>query len=115
MACTLCILTLVPLGRYGKIAMFQGESGAAAEGKVPGYRCYFMSGEHIQAVQNFECTDDAEVILKSSTLLDSHPEHRAVEIWEGKRLVAHIGKTRLADTNAQHEGNVYALCSKPER
>jgi len=34
-----------------------GESGAAAEGEMPGYRCYFMSGEHIQAVQTFECAD----------------------------------------------------------
>ena len=42
---------------------------------MPGYRCYFMSGEHIQAVQNFECTDDAEVILKSSALLNSQSKH----------------------------------------
>jgi hypothetical protein len=79
---------------------------------VPGYRCYLMSGEHIQAVQNFECADDAEVMLKSSARLDSHPEHRAVEIWEDKRLVARLTRNRPADADTQHEGNVYALRSK---
>jgi hypothetical protein len=81
---------------------------------VSGYRCYFMSGEHIQAVQNFECADDAEVILKSSALLNAKPEHPAVEIWEGKRLVARLTKDLLANTNAQPEGNICALRKKPE-
>jgi hypothetical protein len=47
-----------------------------------------MSGEHSRAVQTYECADDAEVILKAWTLVESHPEHQNVEIWEGKRLVA---------------------------
>jgi hypothetical protein len=81
---------------------------------VSGYRGYFMSGEHIQAVQNFECADDAEVILKAGTLLNSKPQHPAIEIWEGKRLVAHLTKSPLANTDTQHEGNIHVLRSKSE-
>jgi hypothetical protein len=47
-----------------------------------------MSGEHIRAVQTIEGTNDAEVILKAVALLDTHPEHQIVEIWDGKRMVA---------------------------
>jgi len=81
---------------------------------VAGYRCYFMSGEHIQAVQNFECADDAEVILKAGALLKSKPEHPGIEIWEGKRLVAHLTKSPLVNTDTQHEGNIHVLRSKSE-
>ena len=55
---------------------------------MAGYRCYLMSGEHIRAVQTYECADDAAVILKASEFLEAHPEHASVEIWEGKRFVA---------------------------
>jgi hypothetical protein len=79
-----------------------------------GYRCYFMSGKHIQAVESFECADDAEVILKSSLFLDWHREHPTVEIWEGKRLVARLTKNPPASANTQQEGNVHALHSKPK-
>jgi hypothetical protein len=51
-----------------------------------------MSGDHIQAVQTYECADDAEVILKASALLKSNPAHPAVEIWQGKRLVARLNR-----------------------
>jgi hypothetical protein len=57
---------------------------------VPAYRCYLMSGGHIRAVQIVECADDAEVMLKAAALLDAHPEHQNVEIWDGKRMVAHL-------------------------
>lgn len=63
---------------------------------VTGYRCYLMSGETSQAVQNFECADDAEVILKANALLDSNPE-----IWEGKRLVARVTRNPAAETFQQ--------------
>jgi hypothetical protein len=46
------------------------------------YRCYLMSGDNFQAVQTCECANDAEVILKATALLDSKPEHQAVEIWQ---------------------------------
>jgi hypothetical protein len=76
------------------------------------FRCYFMSGEHIQAVHRYECANDAEVILKANELLKAHPEHPAMEIWEGKRLVARLTKNPHAQT--QQEGNVHVLHSKPK-
>lgn len=77
------------------------------------YRCYLMSGEHIQAVQTYECADDAEVILKAGTLLKSKPEHPAIEIWEGKRLVARFTKGPPGSSNTQQKGSIYALRSEP--
>ena len=56
---------------------------------MPGYRCYFMTGDAIHAVQIFECADDPEVILRATALLDSKPEHH-IEIWEGPRIVARV-------------------------
>ena len=69
--------------------------------QVTGYRCFLMSGETIQAVQAYECMDDAEVILKAKALLDSKPEHPAVEIWEGKRLVARLARNTTGETSQQ--------------
>lgn len=57
---------------------------------MPPYRCYLMSGDRIQVVKIFECADDAEVILKATALLDVHPEHQNVEVWDGKRMVARV-------------------------
>lgn len=54
---------------------------------MPAYRCYLMSSDQIQGVRIFECADDAEVILKAAALLESHPEHQNIEIWDGKRMV----------------------------
>jgi hypothetical protein len=79
-----------------------------------GYRCYFVSGESIQAVRTFECADDAEVISKAGALLKSQPEHPAIEIWEGQRLVARLTKDLLANAGTQHEGKIYALHGKPK-
>lgn len=71
---------------------------STAEGDfVTAYRCYLMSGEKIQTVQTFECTDDAEVILKATALLNAHPEHQSVEIWEGKRMVAHVPRREQSE------------------
>ena len=58
-----------------------------AEVRVAAFRCYFMNDDRILNVHTHECTDDAEVILKGWELLDSTPEHPALEICEGKRLV----------------------------
>jgi hypothetical protein len=60
---------------------------------MPRYRCYLMTGEHIRAVQNFECDNDAEVILKAAALLQSQPQHQKLEVWQDKRLVAHIPRS----------------------
>ena len=79
---------------YGSIIAAQGHP-------VSEYRCYLMSGETIQAVQTYECADDAEVILKASALLDSKPQHAAVEIWEGKRLVARLARIPASESSQQ--------------
>ena len=71
-----------------------------------GYRCLLMSGETIQAVQTYECANDAEVILKARALLDSKPEHPAVEIWEGKRLVARLTRNPATESSQQDNANV---------
>jgi hypothetical protein len=66
------------------------------------YRCYLIRGERIQAVQIFDCADDAEVILKASALLCSKPEYQDIEIWNDARMVA-----RLPQPEQSHdEGNV---------
>jgi hypothetical protein len=51
-----------------------------------------MNSDRILDVYTHACTDDAEVILKGWALLDSTPEHPAMEIWEGKRLVARLNR-----------------------
>ena len=61
------------------------------------YRCYLMSGDNFQAVQTYECANDAEVILKATALLDSKPEHQTVEIWQGSRLVTRIPRRERLD------------------
>jgi hypothetical protein len=62
------------------------------EARVAAFRCYFMNGDRILDVHTHECADDAEVILKGWQLLGSTPEHPAIEIWEGKRLVARLNR-----------------------
>ncbi|HET6160744.1 MAG TPA: hypothetical protein VFE34_20535 [Dongiaceae bacterium] len=58
---------------YRAISADQPPSGEdRSEGYMSAYRCYLMSGEHIQAVQSLECLDDAEVILEATALLTSH-------------------------------------------
>ena len=57
------------------------------------YRCYLMSGEHIQGVKVWDAPDDAEVLIKVGQLLKDHPEHSSIEVWEGKRLVAHLSRS----------------------
>src|SRR5215470_8795529 len=54
------------------------------------YRCYLMTGEHIQGVRILQCIDDAEVVTRAAELLDASPEHSGVEVWQGKRLVERI-------------------------
>ena len=73
---------------------------------MSGYRCLLISGETIQAVQTYECADDAEVILKAKALLDSKPEHPAVEIWEGKRLVARLSRNPAPEPSLQADADV---------
>ena len=70
-----------------------------------------MSGDSIHAVQTFECADDAEVILKGWSLLEAKPEHQAIEIWEGKRMVARLARNASA---RQATENIHQLYHKPQ-
>jgi hypothetical protein len=70
-----------------------------------------MSGDGIQAVQTFECADDAEVILKGWSLLEAKPEHPAIEIWEGKRMVARLARNTSAQRATE---NIHRLYHKPQ-
>ena len=56
------------------------------------FRCYFMNGDRILGVHINECADDAEAILMGWALLESTPEHPALEIWDGKRMVARLDR-----------------------
>jgi hypothetical protein len=49
-----------------------------------------MTGEQIQAVQMFECSDDSAVVVKAIAFLESKPEYQAIEIWNGPRFVTRI-------------------------
>jgi hypothetical protein len=68
---------------------------------VTGYRCFLMSGDKIQAVQTLECADDAEVILRARAILDSKPQHAAIEIWEGKRLMDRLTRDQTGASSQQ--------------
>ena len=86
-----------------------------SEGKhVSGYRCLLTSGETIQAVQTYECEHDAEVILKAKALLDSKPEHAAVEIWEDKRLVARLTRNPTGEASRQDNSNVIRVVKRKD-
>jgi hypothetical protein len=56
----------------------------------PGYRCLLTSGNELQAIQSYDCFDDAEAILKVTDMLGSKPAYWGAEIWRGNRLVARI-------------------------
>ena len=93
-------------GRLAQVCYWTLLSEAAQRRHVKGYRCYLMSGGNIQAVQIFECANDAEVILKANELLASKPQHPAVEIWEGKRFVARLASNSATDSGQHGSANV---------
>jgi hypothetical protein len=86
-------------GRW--VQMCYGSLIAAQGHHVSEYRCYLMSGQSIQAVRTYECTNDAEVILKASALLDSKPEHPTAEIWQDRHLVARLARNPTGETPQQ--------------
>lgn len=57
------------------------------------YRCYWLNGDHIRGVQMLEATDDAEVLVRVGHLLKNHLECPNKEVWQGKRLVAHLARS----------------------
>ena len=56
-----------------------------------------MSGDHVPALQIFDCDQDAEVVVRAAALLDSKPENQGIEIWRGDRLVARV--PRMPDSH----------------
>ena len=53
---------------------------------MPSYRCYFLDGQdHIKAATDLEADTLAAAIDRALALLETHPEHYAVEIWQGAR------------------------------
>jgi hypothetical protein len=58
-----------------------------------------MSGEHIQAVRSYEDSNEGEVILRAYDLLKANPQHQAIEIWQGSRLVARLAQKPPAATD----------------
>ena len=66
---------------------------------MPSYRCYLMSGEHIKAVRSYEDSNEGEVILRAHELLKANPQHQAIEIWQGSRLVARLAQKPSAATD----------------
>jgi hypothetical protein len=61
------------------------------EGKtaMADYRCYLVNNlDEIQAAESFDCTEDAEALLKAGKLAAAQSLH--VEIWNGARLVGRL-------------------------
>lgn len=55
---------------------------------MPFYRCYFLNAhDRITAAQNFDASALSDAIDKALTLLKEHPEHHAIELWQGTRRV----------------------------
>jgi hypothetical protein len=55
------------------------------------YRCYFLNGERIAAVEAITCDDDAAALLEADKILAAS-HHRSIEIWTGKRRVAILSR-----------------------
>ena len=57
------------------------------------YRCYFVNNlDEIQATESFDCTEDAEALLKASKLASA--QSLDLEIWNGARLVGRVARPR---------------------
>jgi hypothetical protein len=85
------------IGRMGSRQGYNSPIVRCRVGFMADYRCYLVSGDRFQAVQNLECASDAEVILKATALLHSKPQHQAVEIWQGSRLVSRVPRREPLD------------------
>jgi hypothetical protein len=53
------------------------------------YRCYFVNSlDQIENAQSFDCTEDAEALLKAVELAEL--QSLGVEIWSGARLIGRL-------------------------
>jgi hypothetical protein len=52
------------------------------------YRCYFLDGaDHIKAAENMEADTLHQAIELAFAMLKKHPQHHAVELWQGSQKV----------------------------
>lgn len=66
---------------------------AVLEGSMPTttYRCYFLNGKRIDAVEAITCDDDAAALLEADKILAAS-HYRSIEIWAGVRKVAILSR-----------------------
>ena len=56
---------------------------------VPGYRCYFLSGESIKAAENIDASDDVGALLEAEKLL-LKGDLFAIEVWQDESFVGRL-------------------------
>jgi len=57
------------------------------------YRCYFVNSlDEIQGAESFDCTEDAEALLRAGRLAAA--QSLDLEIWNGARLVGRLPRAR---------------------
>lgn len=59
------------------------------------YRCYFLNGERIAAVEAIACDDDAAAILEADKILAAS-RYLSMEIWAGARMVGFVSRNEPA-------------------
>jgi hypothetical protein len=55
------------------------------------YRCYFIRDDHVVAVEQLDCADDASALLRASTILNAS-EFLSIELWREARLIGHLSR-----------------------
>ena len=52
------------------------------------YRCYFLNAANrIEAAEDLDAETLSEAVERAQSMLQSRPQHRAIELWEGARRV----------------------------
>jgi hypothetical protein len=64
------------------------------------YRCYFLGEDNrVRAAEDIDCEADVTAIGHALAMLEERPQHRGVELWQGKRRV-HPPSGSAANANA---------------
>ena len=68
---------------------------------MPAYRFYIIGrdGDVAGPAPVVDCQDDQEAVEKAKQYLDG----RAIEVWDGARLVAHLHPTHANSAGSEHE------------
>jgi hypothetical protein len=66
------------------------------------YRCYFLGEDNrVRAAEDIDCEADVTAIGQALAMLEERPEHRGVELWQGRRRVhPPSGSAAHADASA---------------